>query len=221
MPNEALYSAIAERFGFSLPQEYILMDQRNFFTLKKPVDVSAFAVPGDGYLWLNDMEWYRLSEIAEFSFPDFYEPHLPHLVPFAFTGGGDYWCWQTDRTNERGTRVLLCPHDCNEGNIYAPNFAAALFRQALSYACYGISSRDDIEQCRGFLVRWAVDLSAIWPREYCDLLRDLADRSPVNRMEHGYVWPSFLDPRELRPIEQTMLGFPELDESIQWSDLDE
>ena len=153
MPDDALYQSIAQRYGFHLPDEHREMSARGFFKLDHPSHASEFTSLANSYLWLNDMEWYSLQEIADFTFPDIYEPHLPNLVPFAFNGAGDYWCLQTDKTDERGTRVLLCPHDYALARIYAPSFPAALYRQVLEYACYGTDFDRDRGQNRAFLHR--------------------------------------------------------------------
>lgn len=215
--SKELYRAIEERYGFSLPSEYCQMHARGFFTFSRPAHASHFTTPGDGYLWLNDMEWYPLEEIATFAFPDYYEPHLPHLVPFAFTGGGDYWCWQTDKANERGTRVLLCPHDYELATIYAPNFAAALYRQALDYACYRFD--EDGSDYRAFLNRWATDLACALPAQWCERLRDISCRLPVNWTSPGRPFRSCISPDELEEIERRDIAFPDLDVEISWTNL--
>jgi len=122
-PEERLYSKIEKRFKFSFPSEYREMRKLDWMTLVRPVNPETFKTPGRNYLWINDMEWYSLEEIAKFEFADYCAPYLPNLVPFAFTGGGDDWCWQTDH----GMRVLYCAHDCYDGEIYAPDFRSALF----------------------------------------------------------------------------------------------
>lgn len=214
--SEELYRAIEERHGFSLPPEYRRMHARGFLTLDRPAHASEFAEAGSGYLWLNDMEWYPLAEIATFAFPHFCEPHLPHLVPFAFTASGDYWCWQTDQTDERGTRVLLCPHDYTLATIHAPNFAAALYRQALSYACYYADFDQDRPQNRAFLNRWATDLACVFPAAWCQNLKDLAGRTPVAWTDRFAAHESFLTPDEMKQIEERDIAFPELDVEIPW-----
>src|SRR6185503_5739311 len=93
-------------------------------------------------------------------------------VPFAFTGGGDYWCWQPAHTVERGTRVLRCHRDSQFATVYAPNFHTALFRQTLDFSR---SSADDVDiDATAFLQRWAIDLADIFPASWCAHLRRLA-----------------------------------------------
>jgi len=168
MSNEHLYTAISQRFGFSLPDEYRRLESRGLLTLTAPAHASQFTKPGT-YLWLNEMEWYSLEKIAEFKFwPD----QLPGFVPFAFTGGGDDWCWQPEFTDSRGTRVVCCWHDSNMATVYAPDFASALFRQVIEFC----STTDDDElDVPAFLRRWAIDLAPIFPTRWCEQLRQWAN----------------------------------------------
>jgi len=206
MNDDQLFEAIASRFGFSIPIEYRRMHYRGWLSLDRPPSTIS-TTPGDGYLWMNDMEWYALEEIAVFEFPEYYRPHLSKLVPFAFTAGGDYWCWQADQTDQRGTRVLLCAHDSELATIYAPNFHAALYRQALDYATYLV----DIEEGRGFLRRWSVDFALLFPPEWCRMLLELSARPLVGT--------SLLSREELAQMERRDLPFDELDTEVQWSNL--
>ena len=76
MSKSSLYQQIKERFSFDLPLEYQQMQDRGWMTLDRPA-TSISTIPGDGYLYLCDMEWYSLEEIVSLEFPDGYQPHLP------------------------------------------------------------------------------------------------------------------------------------------------
>jgi hypothetical protein len=166
--NEALYKQIEDRYGFALPEEYQRLEARGLFAQSNPGHASEFYEPGS-YLWLNDMEWYSLQEIAEFEFQSY---HLPGFVPFAFTAGGDYWCWQPASTDERGTPVICCFHDYELATIYAPNFQAAVYRQILEF-CKGSDDDPDVDAV-AFLRRWAIDLEPVFPPPWRNRLLELA-----------------------------------------------
>jgi hypothetical protein len=221
MRDDAFYQLISERHGFSVPDEHRRMNDRGFLTFDPRIGTHDFTAVGKGYLWLNDMEWYSVQEIAEFKFHDCYQGMLPHLVPFAHTIGGDYWCWQTERTDERGTRVLFCPQDYQEATVYAPDFSAALFRQVLHYACFDFEADDDEdeEENRAFLHRWAIDLAGVLPPHWCQTIRDVESR-PMTEWQDQWngTHTSLLDERELKAIEQQQLHFPELDTEVPWFD---
>jgi len=139
------------------------------------------------------MEWYSLHDIAEFEFES---SHLPGFVPFAFTGGGDYWCWQPEYTDERGTRVVCCYRDYELANVYAPNFATGLYRQALA-----VCQETELD-VPAFLRRWASDLADIFPVRWCQRLRDLAERPDRSILASTY--------------ERADLADDDLDSEIRW-----
>lgn len=170
--NEPLYRAIADRYGFSLPEDYRRLEARGLLQLTAPAHASAFTQPGS-YLWLPDMEWLTPQAIADFKFEDY---HLPGFVPFACTASGDHWCWQPARTDQHGTPVLCCPHDDYFATVYAPNFAAALYRQTLA-----VCHETDLD-APAFLRRWAIDLANLLRPEWTARLQELAaspDRSTL------------------------------------------
>ena len=194
--SDILYKAIATRYGFVVPDEYRRLAARGLFTLSTPASASAFHEPGS-YLWLHQMEWYSLQEIADFRFQPF---HLPGFVPFAFTGGGDYWCWQPEYTDHRGTRVVCCYRDCEFAAVYAPNFHTALYRQILEFCR---SSADDAHvEPSAYLRRWATDLAEIFPASWCARLHQLAD-DPARS-------------RQASAAEQADISFDLMDTEVRW-----
>lgn len=198
MSDEAIYSVIAQRYRFSLPAEYRQLESRGLLTLPGPAHASEFTAPGT-YLWLNDMEWYPLNKIANFEF----EPDcLPGFVPFAFTGAGDFWCWQPEFTDGNGTRVVCCYRDSYDARIYAPNFSSALFRQILEFCNYD----DHKDDARDFLRRWAVDLAPIFSARWQELLHKLASRSKL----------PVLSELELKDIEKRELPYDLMDTDVRW-----
>jgi hypothetical protein len=194
--SNAFYKAISERYGFNVPNEYRHLASRGLLSITTPAHASAFHKPGS-YLWLHDMEWYSLQDIADFEFQSY---HLPGFVPFAFTGGGDYWCWQPAFTDERGTRVLCCHRDSEFAIIYAPNFQTALFRQTLDFSRSSVFDVDIAPTA--FLNRWAIDFAEIFPTSWCAYLRQLAVAE-----DRGELAAS---------IEKTEVLSEDLDAEVRW-----
>jgi hypothetical protein len=194
--SEALYNAITARYNFVVPDEYRRLQSRGLLTMSAPAHASAFHRPGS-YLWLNDMEWYSLQDIVDFKFQSY---HMAGFVPFAFSAGGDYWCWHPKHADHRGAQVLCCPHDCELATIYAPNFQTALYRQALDF-CRGSASEEDIDPA-AFLRRWAADLAPIFPERWCAHLRRLAEDS--ERSAHASV------------LDQSEIAFDLFDAKLRW-----
>jgi hypothetical protein len=60
MSDDQLYARIKERFGFDIPIAYRRLRERGFMTLDRPAEKIS-AIPGDGYLYINEMECMRLS----------------------------------------------------------------------------------------------------------------------------------------------------------------
>ena len=114
--------AIQERFGFQTPPAYQALERRGLFRYTKAVNTADLTKSGDQYLWLNEMEWYQPDDLRTFEFEDH---HKPGFVPFAHTGGGDFWCWYPAMAKKDQTPVLLCLHDSEEAELFAPDFASA------------------------------------------------------------------------------------------------
>jgi hypothetical protein len=214
MSDSELIAAISNRFGFALPADYLRLQATGMMTLGNPAHRSVFLKPGS-YLWLNDMEWYSLKDLAAFEFND---DQMPGFVPFAFTGAGDYWCWQVAFTNERGTRVVCCWHDDGFATIYAPDFAAALYRQALAFCRECVPDEVDLAESRAFLNRWSLDLACIFPRRWCQRLADLATAQPS--VEPSIIAGKFdrvlLTAKQLSSIEHEDVAYDQLGQSVQW-----
>lgn len=194
--GNALYRSIEDRYGFSLPEAYRSLEERGLLDISVPAHASAFYEPGS-YLWLNDMEWYSLQDIVDFHFQAW---QLPGFVPFAFTAGGDFWCWQPAVADQMGARVVCCFRDNEFATVYAPNFHTALYRQILDF-CRSPAEQEDIN-VPAFLSRWAIDLAGIFPALWCVKLRQLADVS--GRID------------EATRIERTDIIFDRKDTAVRW-----
>jgi hypothetical protein len=125
------------------------------------------------------MEWYEPDELRGFEFQSY---HKGGFVPFAHAGNGDYWCWFPTMSEHGSIPVVLCPHDCYEADLYAPDFASALYRHALEYA---VESREDGSDQRTMLKRFAIELGPIWPTKWTNQIASAA-ASPVTRSEYEY-----------------------------------
>src|SRR5690606_6505370 len=83
------------------------------------------------YLWLFEAEWLPLPRIRDLT----KSKNVPiGCIPFAATGAADLWCFDSARAGPAGLPVIECPHDDDEGRIYAPSFESFLLRRALDFA---------------------------------------------------------------------------------------
>ncbi len=143
-----LFTRIEQRYAFSLPQAFREFWSRGWCTI---TDHRL----GPNYLLLPDMDWMPLEQIADFPFEPY---HLPGFVPFATTAGGDLWCWQPAFTDARGTRVLSCPHDCYDADIFAPDFVSAVCRHLVDEAACMHPDPASVEEYRQLLLAVASQL---------------------------------------------------------------
>ena len=67
-----------------------------------------------------------LQEIVDYQFEDY---QAQGFAPFATTASGDLWCWQPDPSVTTEPRIVECPHDCDAGSVFAPDFRSAIYRQ--------------------------------------------------------------------------------------------
>src|SRR4051794_19003430 len=102
-------NALRHRFNFETPPAFRALEERHLFEWRPEYREHDPALPGNRYLWLNDMEWFQPNDLENFQF----EPwERKGFVPFAHTAGGGYWCWWPEGTKEDRVPVLLCPRDC-------------------------------------------------------------------------------------------------------------
>jgi hypothetical protein len=215
-----LLKKIEKKYGFSFPKEYLQMLEQNWMTLPVPIDVSLFTKPGHNYLPIHEMEWYSLEEMLDFEFPSHCQPQLLKLVPFAFNGAGEYWCWATDQ----GMRVLHCSYQSHNALIRAPDFKSALFRQVLSGASQDCGFEDDqvdkVDNAKALLARYSADLPLILPQKWCEIFNDLSLRESIawDLVAPRHVWEccSILPRDEQTEIEKAELAFSDMDNETPW-----
>jgi len=117
---------------------------------------------------MPDMEWMPLEEIIDYRFEDY---QSPGFVPFAFTAGGDLWCWRAVPDAVVEPCVVECPHDCEEGSVYAPDFQMAIYRHLLEAAAGLHGTEQDLLD--------EVDLI----RKCCDRFRSLLSQQQASRLD--------------------------------------
>lgn len=95
-----------------------------------------------------------------------YGPALTPLVPFAFTGAGDTWCWATAcRTPSGDPEIWLCLHDADDARVFAPDLAGWVYRCVLEHRADPGEPDDpawaDVLEALGGGRRWAEHLRSI------------------------------------------------------------
>ena len=205
---------IEKRYGLRLPPVYLEMRAQGWFEYAPPDHPNL--------LWLPDAEWMSLKEIV------YYQPaeyHKPGYVPFATTAGGDHWCWWPA---EHPEVIVSCPHDCYEGEFYAPSFTGFIYRQFLDFATQtGLNPTDDSfdPECDPLqaqvLQDSAVRLTPYLPDAWRKTLEEIAAAAPTRIMHNGKdIGSALLTSEQYQAIVQRDLAFPLLDQRFFWMDPD-
>ena len=210
-----LLTAIEAKYSIRLPDSYRSIVDQGWIDFD--CDPGQRVQPGKlNYLWLSEAEWLPLDTILNYQPTDY---SLPGFVPFAQNGAGDWWMWWPAAGKSDELPVVLCPHDLNEGEFYAPNFTAFLYRNILDYAVTAYA--DEGEDCRAWFDDWLPRFASIWPAAWSDQIREIASRPPSmghETMPNGrtYPWTGLLPESENKAIVQRDLAFPDLDREFQW-----
>lgn len=196
---------IEQKYGFRLPEAYRSMQALGW------LDVKPSETPD--YFWLYEAEWMSLDEITDYKFKGYQKPGF---VPFAFTAGGDRWCWWP---SEHPEVVVSCPHDLDEGEFYAPSFLGFIYRCLLDYALYVQEEEHDVRQnLRASAVRLSTYLPPIW----CDTLNALASAQTIQWLSpNGKVASlGLMTEEQYQEIIQRDLAFPLLGQRFEWMNPD-
>lgn len=199
LPMESL-TAIERQWKFKLPPTYCAFAERGYLNFS-----------GDAYLWVNDAEWIPPSEILNYEWSG---TQKLGLVPFAFTGGGDVWAWQTQRilsTNEPA--IAFCPRDDYQGHWHAPSFIGWLYRIGLEYASLGW---DEEPETRNNLTSWSRVVREFGDATWAADLEEIS-RRPLQKYRVGrYDADGLLPLNELRDRVASAFGGEFVDSPYVW-----
>lgn len=164
-----LADAFAERFGFIPPPSYLWLTH----------DAPLIEWPA-----LPDFHWLTASEVSTFQFLEY---QWSGFVPFARSGSGDLWCWCPEQATGVRVPVGFCPANCEEGEVYAPDFSSALFR-LICDAAQHLSAETPFVATARALLRSAAEISLpLWPEAWKAWLA-AASESPVSSWRaHGHI----------------------------------
>jgi hypothetical protein len=132
------------------------------------------------------------------------------LVPFAFTGGGDSWCWNLNCPAGIGNdyQVLCCRHDEDAADIYAPTLPDGIYRLALDWA----SDLDEEEEQRKGLRNVAAALKEVGRNQECCHLLALSE---AESQESRYG-QALISEKELDTLITQRFGPDYLRHQINW-----
>jgi len=201
MPDiEAALSAIEDHYGVSLPLAYRKLALNHCLT--QTGDTSA-------YFELLEARWIQPDEIVGYDMMG-YDP-MPGLIPFATTGHGDMWAWNTQIvTGENEYEILFCDHEQGTADPYAPNFAAWFYRSCLDYNGLYENDPGQISRARRNLRFWADRLKEFHSGSWPEHLRTLANKTPFEythpKMPRLGTLFGLITETEIDKIIETQLG---------------
>lgn len=187
-----------------------------------PRDYEALVIAGrttwpiDSYLDALDAEWIPQAKLGDAEW--FYCDPIPNLLPFAFTGGHDLWCWRLDRqTFDREFEIIFAPHDCEVGERWAPTFSKWAFRKALEEAT---AFWDSEAETRTRLAAWASVLGELGHREVSETIAEINAR-PVREISRGkdrasYLTQFLIDAEEYERLVVRFIGVEYWKASLRW-----
>lgn len=122
---------IESHFGVTLPRGYRAWVEAGYVTLGSA-----------SYLWVFDARWLPPEEIPTRNLKR--KLLIEGLIPFARSGAGDHWVWNTTRRHgDDEYEVLFCWHDDDLADAYAPTFPAWSYRNCLQFAAGGFNRNED------------------------------------------------------------------------------
>ena len=206
-----VFTKLEAHYGVPFPGGY------RDWSLKKYTD---YRDNMQGYLWVHEAEWISPDQIPQH---DLWRSNIiPGLIPFAFSGRGDNWCWNTEVKNgDAEYEVLFCWHDEDLADRIAPTFPAWFYRICLEYASGAIDKDDDgIENARTNLRLWSARLSEIHPGPWAGHLSLLAGTQP-SEYEHPKLRASvkmfgFITAMEVDEIVADQFGRRYLEQKVEW-----
>jgi hypothetical protein len=172
--------------------------------------------PGDAYLDALDAEWISQAKLGD---PEwFYCDPIPNLLPFAFSGGHDLWCWRLDKpTADREFEIIFAPHDCEVGERWAPTFSTWAFRKVLEEAT---TFWDPEPETRARLAAWASALRELGHAELAASIDGINAR-PLREASRGkgskfHSWQFLIEPDEYEQLVSRLVGAEYWKAPIRW-----
>lgn len=209
MSINEMIAAIESHFNAQLPETY-----KKWMTLGYMDDNDYTA---------NDAEWLPFDEITTTMNERFdYVNILGDIIPFAVTAGGDHWCF--DIKDGKVQAILICSHDDDDADVYAPDFEKWFYRCALE-ECLSLYVIDTLENAK-VRVKESLESSAkilldCGQNEMADDLKSIAARSPIEIEMPRYTYHALLTGEEYEDHVKQFLGEEFLKQKVQWSEYKE
>jgi len=202
--------AIEKHHNIILPDGYKKWSLKGYTNYKSDLDE---------YLWVNEAEWIPPEDVLSRDLGR--DKVLCGIIPFAFTGAGDHWCFNTSqKTEDAEYQILACWHDEVEAELYAPNFKAWFYRTCLEYASSVENKPDEIKNAQENLILWSNHLREIEGEKWANHLADLAESTPFEykdpKLRSNIILFGFVTSMDAEKIIYLEMGEKYTGETVEW-----
>jgi hypothetical protein len=200
---------IERHFGIPLPPTYKAWATKGY---------TDFRLKCGPYLRVHEAEWIPPIDIPDYQFAR--TVTIPGLMPFAFTGAGDEWCWNGSKPTEDGEfEVIFCWRDQPLAERFAPSFPAWFYRQCLVCASGGFNENRS-DEGREYLRKWGSCLEEIHSGTWSKHLSSLANLDPFPyhhpNLRADVTLFGFITAMEVDALVAKQFGNKYLNEKVEW-----
>lgn len=176
---------IEKKFGFKLPPSYRVLAEAG--TLDEEFQLA------DGYIMTPE-------DLADFEWEDFMNP-IEGLVPFAYNGAGEPYCWLTQEAAVDGELPIIAAMHGGEGYWFAPTVTAMICRELADWLGAAAGEEDAIEDLADIMPPLMALIKEKAPEHWveainhmqADFLETNADEEPLLQTDPSYTEPFFKD----------------------------
>ncbi len=129
---------------------------------------------------LPGFRWFTAAEVNTFTFQDH---QWDDFVPFGRNTLGDLWCWWPGQAKDGRVPIVVCPVDCEEGEVYAPDFSSGVFRLVCDTLREMSQHSDGVSGARSLAADCAKLGVHLWPTVWLEFLEAVATK-PVTKWNH-------------------------------------
>ncbi|MFW5845110.1 MAG: hypothetical protein ACOCXJ_02685 [Planctomycetota bacterium] len=190
---------LRERFDFEPPSVYRELLATGCFDPQHPRHVQ-----------LTDLVWLDGERLRQWERD---ERQVPGLVPFAQTLNGDDWCWYPDIDPRLDAPVVFCPDEDEVAVLYAPDFAAFIYRALLEECTESfLVEREGFLRAGAVLADYIDTVAPMLPIGWSERLQALGRR--VLRESDADAFYGVIDAAEYEGILRADIDYDRLDEEF-------
>jgi hypothetical protein len=175
-------------------------------------------------VWFEGVRW--LTSLG----PEISIPGNSHMVPFAISAYGDWWCWEFANGLKRSTAVILSPPDTGDCTYYAFSHESFMFRRILRFLSNDVFTtepdpdgiRFTIEEAHEQILIWIDQLGVFFDKPWLTVLQEMSKSTKFVTHVHSskFKYDCLLSPHRQIEIERTMFAYDLLDKTFKFDRLE-